>query len=54
MHIWGSLILHPVGIPISDQVNAGAVMVFRYLTTVYGAVLQPTVEDFIFLLEHLD
>lgn len=54
MHLWGYIVLHPTTLPISDQITSGIVMVGGYLTTVYSAVLQPTVEDFIFLFEHLD
>jgi len=52
MHIWGSIVLHPMTFPIADQFNMVLAMSCNYTYTVYGAVLKPTVEDFIFLLQH--
>lgn len=53
MHIWGSLALHPLTLPIAEQVAHAIVSSVRYGMTVYGAVIQPTVDDFKFLLDHL-
>lgn len=53
MHIWGYIVLHPTTVPVADQFNAGVVMMIKYTTLVYCAVLKPTVEDFRFLFEHI-
>lgn len=53
MHIWGFIVLHPITFPITDQLACGMNVVCRYTAVVYGAVLEPSVEDFKFLFEHL-
>ena len=53
MHIWGGLALHPMTLPIAEQVAHMVSTSLRYGYAVYGAVLQPTVDDFRFLLSHL-
>lgn len=53
MHIWGYIVLHPTTIPVADQFNAAVIMGCKYTLAVYSAVLKPSVEDFMFLFEHL-
>lgn len=53
MHIWGLIVLHPITFPMADQLGAVMGSVCRYSTVVYGAMLQPSVEDFKFLFDHL-
>lgn len=54
MHLWGFIVVHPLTLPIADEVAHTAVMLSRLLGTVYGSVLQPTVEDVLFIVRHLD
>lgn len=53
MHIWGSIVMHPLTYPIADQMMALIGMSCKYTVAVYGAVLQPTVEDFKFLFDQI-
>jgi len=54
MHIWGPIIIHPMTLPIADQIASFVVMSAKYTVTVYGAVLKPTIEDILFLMEHFN
>lgn len=54
MQIWGSFALHPMTFPVADQVASLIVLGCKYSLVLYGAVLKPTVEEFHFLLEHLN
>jgi len=54
MHIWGAFVLHPLSIPIADQLAAVAGSGCKYFFLVCGAVVKPTVEDLIFIMNHLD
>lgn len=53
MHIWGFVVLHPITLPVGDQLMMGIGIVSQYTAVVYGAVLKPSVEDYMFLFEHL-
>lgn len=54
MHIWGSFALHPMTYPIADQVGSLLGMSCQYALAVCGATLKPTVEDFMFLFNHIN
>lgn len=54
MHIWGPILLHPMTVPIADQLNLALVSGCKYTLTVYGAVLKPVLEDLHFLFAHLN
>lgn len=54
MHIWGQIALHPMTFPIAGEIAHCFVLVGRFTLVMYGAVLQPTVEEFIFIVRHLD
>lgn len=53
MHVWGSFALHPMTLPIAEQVGYAVVSSVRYSLTMYGAVIQPTLQDYKFLFDHL-
>jgi len=53
MHIWGSLIIHPLTVPIADEIAHSIGMACRLVGGVYSIVLQPTVDDLVFLYKHL-
>jgi hypothetical protein len=54
MHIWGAIILHPLAVPIADQLSSVLGCSCKHFFVVYGAVFRPTVDDLRFICNHLD
>lgn len=54
MHLWGAIILHPLSLPLADQLTAALGLTCKHFFVVYGAVFRPTVDDLIFICNHLD
>lgn len=53
MHIWGPIFLHPLSLPVADQLTFFMAVGCRYTTVVYVAVLKPTWDDLVFLADHI-